>query len=92
MPPPESTRPGWRDVLDISKELRDDLAEHRRESAESHRRINERLASLELADARHGGQRAGEKRVLGMAKSTLAILLAAASGAASVLGFLLPTH
>lgn len=76
----EGQRPGWRDVLEISKELRDGLDKHREDSAREHREIARRLTLLENAEIRRSGQQAGERRILGLGRQTLTILLAAAGG------------
>lgn len=71
-----SARPSWRDVLDLQEQIRTEFAAHRKESREDHQAINQRLGDLERTESRKIGQAAGEARVFGIARSTLALCMA----------------
>lgn len=85
---PNTHAPGWRDVLDLQKDTMAALESHREDSGREHREIGRRLDNLEDKGLLAQGQKAGETRVFGIAKSTLALIV---SIAVAVATFLHPT-
>lgn len=70
------TAPSWRDVLDLQKEMRADLASYRAEVAELFEAQSARIKPLEDDLAFRRGQDSGQKKILGMAQGTFAIAAA----------------
>jgi hypothetical protein len=83
MAPRTSNQPTWRDVLELQKEMRSDLAAHRLESREDHAEMNRRLGALEAANQHQIGQQAGERRILGLTKGGLSLIVSIAAGLAA---------
>jgi hypothetical protein len=70
----------WRDVFDLvessKKEVLGAIETHRLESRADHRDIDTRLRSLEDDRTKRSGAQAAEKRIFGMARSTVAMVVA----------------
>lgn len=70
----------WRDVYQLvegsQSRVLSAIEVHRGESMEAHERIEKRLRSLEDDRTAGRGSKAAEARILGIGRSTLALLLA----------------
>lgn len=96
----EQGRPNtWRDTYDLVRDSREDVLDavakldlklegYISRSTAKHEALVARVTDIEVARAKSSGQQAGEARVFGFARSSLALVISAISGAAALIAIL----